>query len=224
MVAPDDQLQDTDAPENRWCPTSRSHSVPQLPPRRASDYDVLRVVVPYVIVTALWIYLSDDVVRRLAGDVSTSAFWSTIKGFFFIAVTAALLGILLTRRLTRLAEAQRDLARERKRLRTVLDTIPDLVWLKDADGKYVACNPAFERFVGRRESELVGEDDFAIFDRQLAESFREHDAAAVQAGRPTMNAERVTYRADGTVHDLETIKTPTPDEHGRPRRRAGHRA
>ena len=55
--------------------------------RQTSAHDVLRVVVPYVIVTALWIYLSDDLVRRLAGDVSTSAFWSTLKGFFFIAVT-----------------------------------------------------------------------------------------------------------------------------------------
>jgi len=47
---------------------------------------------------------------------------------------------------TKLAELR--LAKERNLLRTMLETIPDLVWLKDANGIYQLCNPAFERFFG----------------------------------------------------------------------------
>ena len=37
------------------------------------------------------------------------------------------------------------------RRRTLLQTIPDLIWLKDMDGKYLSCNTMFERFFGARE-------------------------------------------------------------------------
>ena len=96
----------------------------------------------------------------------------------------------------------------------MLDAIPDLVWLKDSDGRYVACNPAFERFMGSLRTEIVGKDDFAFFDRDLAEFFRQHDANAARAGKPTVNSERVTYRTDGSVHDLETIKTAVTGTNG----------
>ena len=50
-------------------------------------------------------------------------------------------------------------ARSRKRLTqsnafliTLLDTIPDLVWLKDPQGVYLACNPGFEKFFGHRQA------------------------------------------------------------------------
>lgn len=46
----------------------------------------------------------------------------------------------------RLAEQQ--LETERTHLRTLVNTIPDLIWLKDAHGTYLSCNPEFERFFG----------------------------------------------------------------------------
>lgn len=45
-------------------------------------------------------------------------------------------------------------------LSTVLRNIPDLVWLKDTGGMYLACNPSFERFFGATEAEIVGHTDY----------------------------------------------------------------
>lgn len=42
----------------------------------------------------------------------------------------------------------RELVRERGYLQTLLETIPDLVWLKDPNGVRLSCNKTFERFVG----------------------------------------------------------------------------
>ena len=189
-------------------------STPRTEAGRSVAAETLRVVVPYVIVAGAWIVFSDRLVGEFAADDATQTYWSTLKGLLFVVVTAALLWVTVSRRIGRLGEAQQALSAERTRLRTVLDSIPDLVWLKDSDGRYVACNPAFERFMGFSEQELVGRDDYAFFDRDLAEFFRGNDASAARAGKPTVNSERVTYRTDGTVHDLETIKTPVTGETG----------
>ena len=93
-------------------------------------------------------------------------------------------------------------------LRTLIDTLPDLVWLKDAEGRYLACNARFERFFGARERDIVGRTDHDFVARDLADFFLAHDREAMAAGGPTINEERVTFADDGHAEDLETIKTP----------------
>ena len=96
-------------------------------------------------------------------------------------------------------------------MRTLLETLPDIVWLKDPDGIYLNCNPRFEQFFGARESEIVGKTDYDFVDRELADFFREKDRAAMAAGKPSMNEEEITLASDGHRELLETIKTPMFD-------------
>lgn len=109
----------------------------------------------------------------------------------------------------------RQLEEERIRLRTLVSTIPDLIWLKDPDGVYLACNPVFERFFGAAESAIVGKTDYDFVDQELADFFREHDRKAMAAGRPSVNQEWVTFADDGHRALLETIKTPMRDDTGK---------
>ncbi|HET6462074.1 MAG TPA: PAS domain S-box protein, partial [Syntrophales bacterium] len=69
-------------------------------------------------------------------------------------------------------EAQRN---SEGRLRTLVKTIPDLIWLKDKGGVYLTCNTMFERFFGAREADIVGKTDYDFVDRELADFFREYD-------------------------------------------------
>ena len=100
--------------------------------------------------------------------------------------------------------------------RTLVQTIPDLVWLKDTAGVYLACNPAFERFFGAPEAEIVGRTDHDFVDPVLADFFRAHDALAIETGAPTRNEEILTFAADGTQGVFETVKTPMRDASGQP--------
>jgi diguanylate cyclase (GGDEF)-like protein/PAS domain S-box-containing protein len=93
-------------------------------------------------------------------------------------------------------------------LRTLIDTLPDLVWLKDADGVYLSCNARFERLFGAKEAEIVGKTDYDFVDKDLADFFRGHDRAAMAAGGPSKNEEEIVYADDGHHEVLETIKTP----------------
>ena len=104
--------------------------------------------------------------------------------------------------------ANRELARERGMLKTLVQTLPDLVWLKDPDGVYLACNPAFEYFFGAREAEIIGKTDYDFVSRDLADFFRAHDQEAVTANAPRRNEEWVTYARDGRRVLLETVKVP----------------
>ncbi len=100
------------------------------------------------------------------------------------------------------------------RLRTLVQTIPDLIWLKDRDGVYLACNTTFERFFGAREADIIGKTDYDFVDRELADFFREKDRAAMAAGKPSVNEEWITFADDGHMAMLETIKTPMYNSSG----------
>lgn len=111
-------------------------------------------------------------------------------------------------------QEQIHLANERTRLQTLLQTIPDLIWLKDPGGVYLSCNTRFEQFLAAKEPEIVGKTDYAFFDRELADFFRAHDKMAIAAGTPSVNEEWVTFANDGHRELLETIKTPMRDSAG----------
>ncbi len=125
----------------------------------------------------------------------------------------------LERSLALSSEEMHDLYQRQKysyetRLRALFGTIQDLVWLKDPEGVYLACNPMFERCFGAKEAGIVGKTDYDFVDKELADSFREHDRIAISRGEPSVNEERVTFADDGHSALLETIKTPMYDESG----------
>ena len=100
-------------------------------------------------------------------------------------------------------------------LSTLVKTIPDMVWLKDAAGIFLACNPRFERFFGAKEKDIVGKTDYDFVDKELADLFREHDRKVMEIGLPSISEEWVTYAADGHCEFLEKIKTPMRDSQGK---------
>ncbi|WP_051261950.1 PocR ligand-binding domain-containing protein [Desulfovibrio inopinatus] len=99
--------------------------------------------------------------------------------------------------------------------RILVNTIPDLVWLKDPHGIYLACNPTFERFFGAKESEIIGKTDYDFVSKELADFFRQHDKRAMAAGKPSINEETLTFADSGKTGFFETIKTPMTDVDGK---------
>ena len=104
--------------------------------------------------------------------------------------------------------------RERAYLDCLHDTIPDLVWVKDPDGVYLSCNRMFSRLYNAPETEIIGRTDYDFVGKELADFFRDHDRAAIAAGKPSMNEEWLNF-GDGSHQGLyETVKTPMHDRDG----------
>ncbi len=99
--------------------------------------------------------------------------------------------------------------------RILLDTLPDLVWLKDEQGIYLACNRRFEMFFGVQEAEIIGKTDYDFVAKEQADFFRQHDRKAMAAGKPSVNEEWLTFAEDGYRGLFETIKTPMYDSRRR---------
>ena len=99
-------------------------------------------------------------------------------------------------------------------LEAILDAIPDLVWLKDANGAYLNCNTQFERYFGAKEERILGRTDYDFTDPELAESFRESDRMAMLGDKPLVNEKWLKFADDGHRGLFETIKTAMRDSKG----------
>jgi len=113
--------------------------------------------------------------------------------------------------LTEIQKRDSALLDSKVRMRTLIETLPDLVWLKDPDGVFLFCNRKFERCYGAKEEEIVGKTDYDFVNKESADFFHEKDKAAITAGKPCMNEEMITYADDGHMEAVETIKTPMLD-------------
>jgi len=99
-------------------------------------------------------------------------------------------------------------------LRAVTNTLPDPMWLKDSDGKYLTCNLEFERLVGVKEAELTGKTDHDLFSEERANAAREDDRYAMASGRPTISQQEITYADDGHSEMAEILKAPMYSQYG----------
>jgi PAS domain S-box-containing protein len=137
------------------------------------------------------------------------------NGTAILAADGALLGYRgLDRDVTEQRLAQLALEETGHRLRTLVNALPDLVWLKDINGVYLTCNPRFEAFFGAREADIIGKTDHDFVPAEMADYFRAHDLAAIAADGPSSNEEEVTFACDGHREILHTIKTPILDSAG----------
>ncbi|HLD22928.1 MAG TPA: EAL domain-containing protein [Sulfuricurvum sp.] len=114
-----------------------------------------------------------------------------------------------------LQERQDELAHQSAFLRTLLDNIPDLIFSKDLDGVYLACNTMFERFFGAKEAAIVGKTDFDFVDVSLAQFFRDNDQATLSAGAPRNNEEFLVFANQSYEGLFEVTKVPMKDGFGK---------
>jgi len=120
-----------------------------------------------------------------------------------------------TREMEERKAAQAMLENERLLLQTLIQTLPDPVWLKDVNGVFLACNAAFGRLFDDTPSGIVGRKDNDYVDDELAAFFQQKDREAIADGQPRTNEEWVTYASDGHRALWETTKTRVCDAQGR---------
>ena len=122
--------------------------------------------------------------------------------------------VMYARDITERKQAQEALRRREAQLRTLVDTLPDLVWFKDPDNVYRECNRRAESFFGAAEKDIVGRSDYELLDADLARSLAAEDRAAMETDDITKIEEELVFAADGHRELVETIKTPIREADG----------
>ncbi|NCA98330.1 MAG: diguanylate cyclase [Clostridia bacterium] len=202
--------------------------------KNTASGQALRISVIYLLVGSLWILLSDKVIEWLFLDPHTLILASLLKGWFYVLASACLIYLLVRTALIKIAQTNLQLSKANRQLadssdeyrqlyheyvekeallKAMINSIPDLVFYKDPDSNYLGCNKAFEKFVGKTELDIIGKNDYDLFDQAVAESFRRMDQEMLSQHQSHSNEEYVTY-PDDTVVCLDTLKTPYYDTSG----------
>ena len=135
-----------------------------------------------------------------------------------IGTIAAVVGAFYsTRRLDRAlaarAQAEKKLALERNVLRTVTDNIPDSIFAKDKEGRYLLANKAFATLHGMKSpDDLLGKTVFDLFPKERAIALSSDDLQVMKSGGASMESERTAVDAQGNVKVLHTTKVPLIDK------------
>jgi PAS domain S-box-containing protein len=97
-------------------------------------------------------------------------------------------------------------------LRSLIDSTPDVVFVKDIEGRYVVANSALVRWLAQPMEEVIGKDDTAFFEPEIARQFMEADKRIITTG------ESVTYEEvlpeKGIMRMWLTTKCPWRDADG----------
>lgn len=171
--------------------------------RRQFNAGVLTIVLAYALFAGLWILLSDRAMGLMFDDPDSLVRASILKGWFFVAVTTALLFVMVKRFAGALvASHERELALERERkqpppmLVGIAAASTDAIYAKDEQGRYLLFNDAASRIVGKPPEEVIGRDDTALFPAEQAKRLMAVDAQILATG-VTQNREEALHTADG---------------------------
>ena len=137
---------------------------------------------------------------------------AVVAGALGLGVIVAVLWGLALRRAVR--EKTTEIDSQARRLRTLIDTLPDLVWFKGVDGRFLACNVRFERFIGAPENELLGHPAGAFLPAAVAAEFAAADQRAIEVRAPVPHQFTLTYAHDGHQELVESLHTPVFGSHG----------
>jgi len=124
--------------------------------------------------------------------------------------TGNIIGLVgITSDITHRKEIELELARSVQLLRTITDNSRDLIYIKDAQGRFLVASQSLARLVGvQTADELIGKSDFDFFPHELATKYFTDEQNILQVGEPLIDIEEPGTYPDGTPIWLLTTKIP----------------
>lgn len=117
--------------------------------------------------------------------------------------------------MTDLKRPEDALARERNLLRTLIDHLPDYIFVKDTEGRIVAHNAAYSRLgVTATPGERIGKTDFDLYPPEVARRYHAQEQQVMQSGQPLIELEERGVDAKGAPRWYLTTKLPLRDAQG----------
>jgi PAS domain S-box-containing protein len=96
--------------------------------------------------------------------------------------------------------------------RTLVENIPQRIFVKDKNSVYLSCNESYARDIGIQPGEVAGKTDYEFFPKELADNYRADDRRIMESGKTESIEER--YLLKGEEIWVQTIKTPVRGEDG----------
>ncbi len=122
----------------------------------------------------------------------------------------------ISRDITDLKNFENALAAERNLLRSLIDNLPDYIYIKDAESHYVLDNIAHRRFLGASTmEEIIGRTTADFYPPDLAQRYLKDDQDITASGQPLLNRIEPVMDRRGNTRWHSTTKVPLRDPEGR---------
>lgn len=117
-------------------------------------------------------------------------------------------------RTNELLELSKALATERNLMRTLIDAVPDHIYAKDLDSKFLLANEGVAWNMNTSHQNLIGKDDFAFYDEQMAQGFYDDEQKIIATGQMLQQEEHVSDIRTGKPRWMLTTKVPVRNDLG----------
>ncbi|WP_295672358.1 PAS domain-containing sensor histidine kinase [uncultured Mucilaginibacter sp.] len=118
--------------------------------------------------------------------------------------------------ITRHKKAEEAIQRERILLRTLIDNLPDTIYVKDSKGRKIIANRADVECIGySSEDDVLGKTDLDLFNNDIGLRGYEDDMRIIQSGEAIINKEEYFLDSTGKMRWLLTSKLPVKDGRGK---------
>ncbi len=113
-------------------------------------------------------------------------------------------------------EAEELVAQERILLRTLIDSLPDIIFVKDAEGRKIIANRADVKSMrASSEAEAIGKTDIELYPNEIGQRGYEDDMSVLKQGVSILNKEEFFLDDNGNKRWMLTSKIPVIDENGK---------
>jgi PAS domain S-box-containing protein len=103
---------------------------------------------------------------------------------------------------------------ERNQLRTLIDSMPDLIYIKDRQSRFVVVNDMVAGVMGTKPEVLIGKTDFEFYTPDLAQRYFDDEQAIMESGEAKINYEEPHLDEHGNRIILSTSKVPLKNSKG----------
>jgi diguanylate cyclase (GGDEF)-like protein/PAS domain S-box-containing protein len=121
----------------------------------------------------------------------------------------------VAQRTAELSAISATLEQERNLMRTLVDAVPDSIFIKDLNSKFLLANEAVARGMGTTPENLIGKDDFDFFPQAMAQNFFDDEQTIVRTGEGLVNREELAVNKEtGNMRWFLTTKLPVRNDKG----------
>ncbi len=181
--------------------TERSPNIPMFDSRQLERYEIADKELP------------EGSVVHFRTESILDIYQREIIGVMVVLLALVALSLYLGKQNVYRAKLAHELREKGSFLRLLMDTIPDLIWMKDPQGAYLSCNRRFEAMLGTEERDIIGKTDIDLRDSALSRSLHNGSRTGTLEGELIVE-EHLFITDDGHRKLLETIKTPVFDATG----------
>jgi diguanylate cyclase (GGDEF)-like protein/PAS domain S-box-containing protein len=112
------------------------------------------------------------------------------------------------------ARREQDWQRERDLFRAMIDQVPDYLFVKDRDSRFVVANKAVAADLGLKPEALIGKTDFDLHPPTLATKFFDDEQKVIATEQPMLDIAEFVVQPSGREKWLSTSKVPMFNEAG----------